>query len=210
MAVPEIAAACWFPPTREIPDALYRPWVVVGALVRVTDPSLGATEDVWLNWVVPVEASGPDPERAYRHDPGRRAGRPGEPPDDRRATQLRLDPGLADVLWHTVWASAQLELHCCPPLGLTSRVDEPLADFRRRCMGIIGPAARAAAARRTGDPAAIPGALAAVETISLTPGEVRVLVGRVRAAWYPAGEAPLKLSGGGRATKQEPAAPAGS
>jgi len=164
-------------------------WLEVGALVRVRVEAWQHDERLWMHWAVPCAGGVPEIDAARPFDPGRRAGRAGEPGESVRAGRAP-DERAALAAATGLLAGWRPQLHRHARLGLVSRPDEPVDQFRRRCLGVLGPTIRSG---RLGGPAAPAelGRLAAeIETRTLGDGEIDTESVQVRVAWYPVDEAP--------------------
>jgi hypothetical protein len=167
----------------------YRPWIEVAARVRVSVPGWGLDEAGWVHWAVPVRQGRPEPEAATTFDPGRRAAFPGEPPGELRRDEASLDVSAAARLCEALLARWQPRVYFHPVLGVASRLDEPLEDFRRRCMRLLEPVMRGAAAsgREAPDQTRL---VAPIESLSLPGDRLQVLSLRAGVGWYPEGVEP--------------------
>jgi hypothetical protein len=168
---------------------VFRPWVEVAALARVSVTGWGISEETWVHWAVPVVEGRPDAARAVAFDPGRRAASPGEPSEKLRLGNAAFDDAAAGHLCDAILSAWRPSVHYNAVLRLASRLDEPIERFRRWCASLVSqavlqeeasPSKRAAGARVAG----------AVETRVLTPAEIEVVRLRAGVAWYPDGVEP--------------------
>ena len=189
MAAPELQPPRLLHPSPAAADAGFVAWLEVSALVRVRVEAWRHDERLWLHWAVPCAGGTPRIDGARPFDPGRRAGRVGEPADALRAgaapeARAALEAGSR------VLAGWRPQLHRHAPLDLVSRPDEPIAEFRHRCLGVLGPALRSGRLRGAEAPAELGRLAAAIDTRSLGATEIEAENLQVRVAWYPVDEAP--------------------
>jgi hypothetical protein len=166
----------------------YRPWVEVGALVRVAVAGWNVAETAWVHWAMPLADGRADVDRAFAFDLSRRAATPGEPAVGARAGRGDLDLGQASRVCELLAARWAPRLHFHPELRLASRLDESIESFRRRCLALsapalrkLNPAHRAVEVARLG---------AAIESREVGAGELQVVRWRVGVGWYPSGVEP--------------------
>ncbi|MEW6337934.1 MAG: hypothetical protein ACOY3Y_07130 [Acidobacteriota bacterium] len=168
----------------------FLPFVEITARADVEVPEWGVREPVWLHWSAPVLGGSVEVGAARRFDPGRRAAAPGEPDPARRVEGALPPANEVTALAVAVARAWRAELHRHPRLDLVSRLDEPLADFLRRCRAVIGRALRAGAAAHESVAAELDRLPAEVETRALGAEHLRVLSIEARVGWYPEGERP--------------------
>jgi hypothetical protein len=166
------------------PEAGFRPWIEVGVQVRVCVPEWGFEETGWVHWAVPVRQGQPEPEAAATFDLGRRAAVAGEPPSELRRAEASLDGPAAGQICEALLARWQPHVHFHPVLRLASWLDEPLEEFRRRCVRLLEGVLRGAAARGKGA-AERPRLEAAIETVALAGEQLQVLNLGAGVGWYP-------------------------
>jgi hypothetical protein len=169
--------------------AEFVPWLEVSALVRVRVDAWQHDERLWLHRAVPCADGAPRLDAARAFDPGRRAGRAGEPADSLRAG-APPDERAALEAGARLLAGWRPLLHRHDLLGLVSRPDEPVEQFRHRCLGALGPAIRSGGLRGDGAQAALARLAGGIESRALGAGEVEAESVQVRIAWYPADEPP--------------------
>lgn len=167
----------------------YRPWIEVAVQVRVSVPEWGLDETGWVHWAVPVRVGRPDLNAALPFDPGRRAAVVGEPPGELRRSEASLDGSETARICEVLLARWQPRVHFHSVLRIPSRLEEPLEDFRRRCLRLLPPLLRGGGLQ--GSEAAEAARLAAsIESRALADDELLVLTLRVGLGWYPAGVEP--------------------
>jgi hypothetical protein len=167
------------------------PWIEVAVWVRARVEAWGWREDSWLHWAMPA-ARDADLDGLRRFDYGRRAAVAGEPPR-MRALAPSLDSGAARALVARLVGGWEPLIHRMEPLGLTSRLEEGLEAFRRRCSALLVAAMREG--RLKGPAAELVGLASEVRSRKLGADEIKVLRARVGVGWYPDGEAPLAEGG---------------
>lgn len=189
MSAPELKEPRLLHPSPAAADAGFTAWLEVGALVRVRVEEWQHDERLWMHWAVPCAGGVPGIDAARPFDPGRRAGRAGEPGESARADKAP-DERAALAAATRLLAGWRPQLHRHARLGAVSRPDEPVDHFRRRCLGVLGPAIRSGRLGGAAAPAEVGRLAAEIETRALVDGEFDTESVQVRVAWYPVDEAP--------------------
>lgn len=173
----------------------YVPWLEVAARVEIWIPDWQHRDTSWLHWALPLVPGELDAPHAYRFDPGRRAGRLGEPDPPLRD----MDPpgGDAELVGAalSVVTGWQPLLHRHRSLGLVSALDEPRDGFRRRCLGLLRPGVQRAIRDGFADPAILGRVAEEIDSMAVTPPLLRMAGVTVRKAWYPGHVPPLPVEG---------------
>jgi hypothetical protein len=186
---PALQAPRWIGARGASDGAEFVPWLEVSALVRLRVDAWRHDDRFWVHWAVPCPGGAPQPGSARRFDPGRRAGQAGEPHEAGRGGQAPGD----DVARNTaarLLAGWRPLLHRHELLELVSRADEPVEQFRRRCLAAFGPAVRSGELRGEQAQATLARLADGIESRTLGPAEVEAESVQVRIAWYPADEPP--------------------
>lgn len=174
---------------------LYAPWLELALWVEVVVPAWQHRDQRWLHWAVPAAEGRWVPSAAFHCDPGRRAGRPGEPePGLRREEAPSGGESLAETARRVVsgWPPV---LYRHADLGLVSDLGEVREQFRRRCLALARPAVLHEASEGRDGAALIAGLVAGIEDMPLGKGEVRPARFTARLAWYPEDLPPRPLAG---------------
>jgi hypothetical protein len=168
---------------------VFVPWLEVSALVRVRVEEWQHDDRLWVHWAVACPGGAPRLDAARPFDPGRRAGQTGEPSGiQRRGTAPHHRTAVEAA--QRLLADWRPLLHRQGALGLVSRPDEPVEQFRHRCLGALGPAIRSGGLRGDGAQAALARLAGGIESRTLGPAELEAESLQVRVAWYAEGDEP--------------------
>jgi hypothetical protein len=165
------------------------PWLEVSALVRVHVAPWRHDDRLWLHWAVPCPEATPRIDAALPFDPGRRAGLATEPPGARRQSAAPTDHAAVDAASRLL-AGWRPQLHRQEDLDLVSRLGETGEEFRRRCLGMFGPAIRSGRLRDAAAQAGLSRLAAGIASRTLEPDEITAETLQVRVAWYAQADGP--------------------
>jgi len=186
---PALQPPRWIHARGSTDDVAFVPWLEVSARVRVRVEEWRHDDRLWIHWAVPCPGGSPRVEASRPFDPGRRAGQAGEPSGFRRRGTAPEHRTVVETAQRLL-ADWRPLLHRQSALGLVSQPDEPVEQFRRRCLGGLGPMIRSGQLRGAGAQAAMAHLAGEIESQMLGPAELEAESLQVRVAWYAEGDEP--------------------
>lgn len=182
------------PRTLSVPVGLgaarWWPWLEITLQVRADIAAWNVVETRWLHWAAELQEDCRAAEVFRPFDPGLRSARVGEPPEGSRGRPGAVDRAAAERALGGLLAGWAPQIHRSAELDLTSRLDEPLPQFRRRCLRALSGAVRGGVVTGERGAEAVSRVAASVETVVLDGSMLAAVTARVGVGWYPDGIEP--------------------